>query len=361
MPSQTSMICLIDPDSVVPAGHPIRSIKKLADGALKQLSNDFDRVYHSNGRHSIPPERLLKGMLLMALFSIKSERALCEQLHYNLLFKWFVDMEMTEKVFDPSVFSHNRERFLSAELTARFFDEVVAEAQRKQLMSRDHFSVDGTMIEAWASMSSFQKKDDSNDDEPKPPVNKKKGWRGKGKSFRGQRRRNQTHASKTDPEAKLYRKGTGQEARMCFLGHVLTENRNGLIVNLDLTMATGTAEREAAIRMLDEASPELRQRTLAADAGYNTRGFVEECRSRYITPHVAVKKHSAVDGRTTRQPGYEVSQTLRRIAEGVNGWLKAPGRMAKTRFRGVARSKAAFFVYGAALNLLRMAKLLQPV
>ena len=356
------MVCLMDPESLVPTAHPIRSIKKLADDILTEMSPVFDEVYAERGRASVPPERLLKSMLLMALYGVRSERQLCEQLRYNMMFRWFLDMSMSEDVFDASTFSKNRERFLSVEMTAQFFDGVVEQARTKRLMSDEHFSVDGTLIEAWASMNSYQKKDSAernDDDEPRPPASKK-GWRGKGKSFRGQRRRNQTHASKTDPEAKLYRKGFGKEAKLCFIGHVLSENRNGLIVDMDLTGASGTAEREAALRMLDEALPTRRQRTLAADAGYHTRAFVDELRDRYVTPHVAMKEHAAIDGRTTRVAGYEKSQTCRRIAEGINGWMKGAGRMAKTRFKGVMRSKAALMIYGAAYNLLRMSKLLAP-
>jgi len=292
-------------------------------------------------------------MLLMALYGVRSERQLCEQLQYNMMFRWFLDMSMTEDIFDASTLSKNRERFLSVEMTARFFDGVVAQARTKRLISDEHFSVDGTLIEAWASMNSYQKKDSAkrnDDDEPRPPTSKKKGWRGKGKSFRSERRRNQTHASKTDPEAKLYRKGFGKEAKLCFIGHVLSENRNGLIVDMDLTGASGTAEREAALGMIDGAIPGRRHRTLAADAGYHTRAFVDDLRNRGIRPHVAKRKYAAIDWRTTRVAGYAKSQSCRRIAEGINGWVKGVGRMAKTRFKGVMRSKSALMMYGAAYN-----------
>ena len=296
------MLSLVSPEQRVPADHPLRRVKRLADDALAALSTTFDVMYGPTGRPSIPPERLLKSTLLMAFYSVRSERLFCEQLDYNLLFRWFLDMSMVEDSFDHSTFSKNRERLLEHDVAKKFLAEVVERARAARLMSDDHFTVDGTLIEAWASIKSFRPKDEAPrdreppDDPGNPTVN-----------FHGEKRSNETHRSTTDPESKLYRKGHGQPARLSYCGNVLMENRNGLIVDLRIEQATGYAEWDGAMAMLDEHVPEPVGVTLGADAGYDTRAFVAACRERGITPHIAqtrdTRRRSAVDGRTTATPG----------------------------------------------------------
>jgi transposase len=354
--AQPSMFCLINPDSLVPASHPIRKIKELADDALEQLSPIFDAMYADEGRPSIPPERLLKATILMALFSVRSERLFCEQLAYNLLYRWFLDMDMTEPVFERTAFSHNRERLLAHDVAGEFFRAVVGRAKKERLMSSEHFTVDGSLIEAWASMKSFKKKDD--DDVP-PPAG---GGKNPSVDFHGERRTNDTHESSTDPEAKLARKGMGKEARLAYLANALMENRNGLLVDLRVAQATGTAEREGALEMLNEALPGMGSITVGADKGYDTRSFVENCREMCVVPHVAQnesgRRRSAIDHRTTRHAGYSVSQRVRKRVEEIFGWMKSIGGFRRTRFKGQARTQLAAQFVGAAYNLLRMAKLL---
>lgn len=339
------MLCLISPESRVPREHPLRDIKKLADAALRELSPIFDAMYAEIGRPSVPPERLLKSMLLIALYSIRSERQYCEQLEYNLLFRWFLDMDMIEEAFDASTFSRNRERLMEHEVAAMFFATV--REQASDLMSREHFSTDGTLLQAWASLKSFRPKDSDDDDN--------NGWGG----FRGQPRSNDTHESKTDPEAKLARKGHGQEAKLCFAGHALMDNRNGLLVDLQVREANGSAERETALSMLQEHASE--GATVGADRGFDTRDFVRRCRQAGVTPHVAqfenARRSSAIDGRTTRHAGYSMSQRIRKRIEQVFGWIKTVGGMRRTRFRGRRRTQLAAYFVGAAYNLLRIAKL----
>jgi transposase len=344
---QSSMLCLVSPESKVPADHPLRPIKRLAEQALRKLSVVFDEMYADSGRPSVPPERLLKGLLLIALYSIRSERQFCEQLDYNLLFRWFLDMDMTEPAFDASTFSRNRERLMAHEVAALFFAAV--RDQGGELMSREHFSVDGTLLEAWASLKSFRPKGEDDDGDGN-------GWG----QFRGQKRSNETHESKTDPESKLARKGDGQAAKLSFCAHALMENRNGLLVNLLVTEANGTAERDAAIEMLAEQAGDSRV-TLGADKGYDTRDFVARCREHGVTPHVAKNEHarrrSAIDARTTRHIGYELSQRVRKRVEQIWGWMKTTGGLRKTRYRGVRRTQLAAYFIGSAYNLLRIAKL----
>jgi transposase len=339
------MLCLISPESRVPREHPLRDIKRLADAALRQLSPIFDAMYAEIGRPSVPPERLLKSMLLIALYSIRSERQYCEQLEYNLLFRWFLDMDMIEEAFDASTFSRNRERLMEHEVAAMFFATV--REQASDLMSRDHFSVDGTLLQAWASLKSFRPKGSDDDDN--------NGWG----NFRGQQRSNDTHESKTDPEAKLARKGHGQEAKLCFAGHALMDNRNGLLVDLQVSEANGSAERETALSMLQEHAPE--GATIGADRGFDTRDFVGRCREAGVTPHVAqfenARRSSAIDGRTTRHASYAISQRIRKRIEQVFGWMKTIGGMRRTRYRGRRRTQLAAYFVGAAYNLLRIAKL----
>lgn len=353
---QSSMLCLMSPESMVPERHPIRRIKKIADECLAQLSTTFDKMYSATGRPSIPPEHLLKASILMALYSVRSERQFCEQLGYNLLFRWFLDMDMVEPSFDPTTFTKNRERLLEHDVAREFFDAVVSQARRGQLMSSDHFTVDGTLIEAWASLKSFKKKDQSRDDEPPPddPGNPTV-------NFHGEKRCNDTHASTTDPQSRLARKGNGKEAKLSYSAHALMENRNGLLVDFRVAEANGTAERDVALEMLEDNKARSRSITLGADKGYDTRNFIERCREINVVPHVAQQitphRGSAIDARTTRHPGYAISQRLRKRIEEIFGWAKTVGGFRRTRFRGRARTQLAAFFVGAAYNLLRIARL----
>jgi len=345
--NQSSMLCLLSPEAVVPVDHPLRAIGAIADEALRSLSRRFDRMYSEMGRPSVPPERLLKGQLLIALYSIRSERQLCEQLQYNLLFRWFLDMDMMEPAFDATTYSQNRERLMRHEVAARFFAAVRDQADG--MMSREHFTVDGTLIEAWASLKSFRRKDEDDDDHDS------NGWG----DFRGQRRTNDTHESTTDPESRLMRKGSGQPAKLSYMGHALVENRHGLLVDLTVSSATGYAERETALEML-EAADRAARCTVGADRGYDTRDFVEDCREIGATPHVAqhqTRRRSAIDERTTRHPGYSISQRIRKRIEQVFGWAKTVGGLRRTRYRGLRRTQFAAHLVGAAYNLLRIAHL----
>lgn len=335
------MLCLLSPETAVPTTHPIRAIRRLVDAALTDLSPAFDAMYAATGRPSIPPERLLKATLLMAFYTVRSERLFCEQLNYNLLFRWFLDMDMTEDGFDASTFSKNRQRLIEADIAKQFFGRVVEQARRARLMSSDHFTVDGTLIEAWASLKSFKQKDAPIDttppDDPGNPT----------VDFRGEKRSNETHQSSTDPEARLARKSHGTTSKLSFSAHSLMENRNGLLVDFRVDLATGTAERTMALEMLDEELVGERRITLAGDRGYDTRDFVDALRQRNVTPHVAQNtsnRRSAVDARTTRHPGYAVSQRFRKRVEEVFGWMKTIGGFRRTRFRGTARTQlAAYF------------------
>jgi transposase len=350
--TQSSMLMLMSPEAMVPKDHPARRIKRLADEALAELSPVFDAMYSGTGRPSIPPETLLKSMLLIALYSVRSERMFCERLRYDLLFKWFLDMNMVDEPFDASSFSRNRDRLLEHEVAHRFLQAVVGRAKKARLMSQDHFSVDGTLIEAWASMKSFRPKGERDDD------NDGNGW----SDFRGQKRSNETHASKTDPEAKLMRKGNGREAKLSFTESVLMENRHGLVVDVLVTQATGDAETSAAIDLVVSALPTSKQITLGADKAYDTRGFVNAARFFGATPHVAKNEHarrsSAIDARTTRHPGYAASQVVRRRIESIFGWMKTVGGFRRTRFKGVERTQLYAQMAAAAYNLLRIGKLL---
>lgn len=345
--NQSSMVCLISPEVAVPEDHPLRAIRTIADEALRSLSRRFDRMYADTGRPSVPPERLLKGQLLIALYSIRSERQLCEQLQYNVLFRWFLDMDMLEPAFDATTYSQNRERLMTHAVAARFFAAVRDRAA--DMMSRDHFTVDGTLIEAWASLKSFRPKGEDDDDHDN------NGWG----DFRGQRRSNDTHESTTDPESRLMRKGSGQPAKLSYMGHALVENRHGLLLDLHVSSATGYAEREAALEMLDAADHATRF-TVGADRGYDTRDFVDDCRDIGATPHIAQhqnRRRSAIDDRTTRHPGYSISQRIRKRIEQVFGWAKTVGGLRRTRYRGLRRTQFAAHIVGAAYNLLRIAHL----
>lgn len=348
------MMTATTPEQLVPTDHPIRRIKPIVDAALARLSPVFEDIYSRTGRPSIPPEHLLKAQLLMALFSVPSARRFCDQLQYNMLFKWFLDLNIDDQPFHASTFSKNQERLLSSEAARLFLLEIVEEARRQDLISSDHFSVDGTLLEAWASLKSLRRRDGDNAAPPQP-------GRNPSVDYRGERRTNATHASATDPEARLARKGPGKETRLCFAGHALMEHRNGLIVDVEVTPAAGVPEWQAALALL-ERLPGGGRRTVAGDRGYDNRAFVRGCRGRRITPHVAQfprtrTRRSAIDGRTTRHPGYRQSQRWRKRIEEFFGWLKTVGCGRKLRYVGIARNGMWAEMGAAAYNLVRMARL----
>ncbi len=345
---QITMLSSLTPDQLVPRGHPIRHIKPIVDNALRELSPTFNRMYAEMGRPSIPPEHLLKACLLIAFYSIRSERQFCERLQYDLLFKWFMDINIMDPAFDASTFSKNKQRLLEHRVAHEFLGAVVADARRRKLLSEDHFTVDGTLLEAWASLKSFRPKDDgeaTGTGGKNPMVN-----------FHGEQRTNATHESATDQEARLARKGAGKEAKLCFAGHVLMENRTGLVVEVAVTRATGTAERETALDMLENI-PGSQRITVGADKGYDTRDFVTTCREMNVTPHVARRKWSTVDKRTTRHVGYQVSQRVRKRIEEIFGWIKTVGGGRKLRYKGIVRNQLWAELTTAAYNLVRMVKL----
>jgi transposase len=351
---QRPMLMVFNVEQRIAKDHPLRRIKQMADAVLKDLSPVFDQMYSSVGRPSIPPERLLKASLLMALYTVRSERMFCEQLDYNLLFRWFLDMDVAEPSFDHSTFSRNRARLLAQEVAGEFFRGVVEQARALRLLSSEHFTVDGTLIEAWASLKSFKRKDrgpgEPPDDPGNPTVN-----------FHGERRSNETHQSSTDPEAKLARKGAGKEARLYYSGNALMENRNSILIDFQVELADGVAERRAAIAMADERLPGAQRITLAGDKGYDTRDFVASCRALKITPHVAQNHRraggSALDARTARHPGYAISQRIRKRVEEAFGWMKTIGGLRKTRYRGRDRVQMHGYIVAAAYNLIRIAHL----
>lgn len=350
---QSTMFSYVSPEARIPADHPLRSTRKMTDRALARLDRRFRKLYSRTGRPSIPPEQLLRALLIQVLYSIRSERMLMEQLEYNLLFRWFVGLEMDDRVWDVTVFTKNRERLLSGEIAEGFFQAVLEQAREAGLLSDEHFTVDGTMIEAWASHKSFRPKDDDDGSS---------GGVGSERDFHGERRKNDTHASTTDPEARLLRKGRGKEAKLCFLGHVITENRNGLVVASKTTQATGTAEREASVAMMKRVK-RARRSTLGGDKNYDTRDHVEALRELGVTPHVAQNnknRRSAIDDRTTSHSGYEVSQRKRKCVEQVFGWGKDVGPIRKAKHRGVDRVGWIFTFTQAAYNLVRMRPLLCP-
>lgn len=347
-----SLFSYVDLEGRVPAKHPLRTIKSIVDDVLTSLDREFERLYEGTGRQSVAPERLLRASLLQAFYSVRSERQLMEQIDYNLLFRWFVGLGIDDPVWDHSTFSKNRDRLLDADVAAKFLEAVLRHPRVKRFLSDDHFSVDGTLVEAWASLKSFRAKDGS--DEPPSP------GRNGTRDFHGEKRANDTHESTTDPEAKLFRKGSSQPAKLYFMGHALIENRHGLVVQADATEANGTAERAAALDMIDRQDPGSERRiTLGADKGYDTSDFVAGLREKCVTPHVAQKvKGSAIDGRTTRHPGYEKSQKKRKRVEEPFGWAKTIAGLAKVKVRGLARVRHAFTFAMAAYNLIRMPKLL---
>lgn len=346
--------------------HPLRLIREVVNEALGGLSAEFEALYAEAGRPSIPPERLLRALLLQAFYSIRSERLLMEQMEFNTLYKWFVGLNPDEPVWDASVFAKNRDRLLEAAIASKFLAAVVSHPRVKRLLSKDHFTVDGTLIDAFASMKSFRRKDGGDDDPDAPGGN---GTR----NFRNEKRSNETHESTTDADARLFRKGNGKESRLCYLGHALMENRNGLVVEAELTCATGTAECEAALAMVDRHRPYApgtahRRITLGGDKGFDRWDFVNALKERRITPHIAVQGHksktgkprkTAVDARTSRHPGYAVSQIVRKRVEEVFGWTKYAAGQAQTKFRGLKRVGASFTLTLAAYNLIRLPKLLE--
>jgi len=339
----------------VPKDHPLRPIRQMVDTALAALSGEFEKLYARFGRPSIAPEKLLRALLLQAFYSVRSERQLMEQLTDNLLFRWFVGLSMDAAVWDVTVFTKNRERLIEGDIARQFMAVVLNQEAVKALLSDDHFSVDGTLIEAWASMKSFRPKDGSGE----PPAPGRNGER----DFHGEKRSNETHASTTDRDARLYRKGPGQPAKLAYLGHVLMENRHALVVDTRLTLATGTAEREAALEMVADR-PGNHRITLGGDKAYDVAEFVADLRELNVTPHVAqntTHRRSAIDGRTTRHPGYAISGQVRKRIEEVFGWSKAAAGFRKTHHRGLARVGWMFTLTAAAYNLVRLPKLVAAV
>jgi len=347
--NQIVMLSSLTPDQLVPQDHPIRHIKPIVDRALRELSPTFNRMYADLGRPSIPPEHLLKACLLIALYSIRSERQFCERLQYDLLFKWFLDLNVMDPAFNASSFSKNKERLLEHQVAREFLTAVISDARHRKLLSDDHFTVDGTLLEAWASLKSFRPKDGGEiqgNGANNPSVD-----------FHGEHRTNDTHQSTTDAEARLAKKGAGKEARLCLAGHVLMENRTGLVVDVTVTRATGAAERDTALDMLEKVPGEHRI-TVGADKGYDTRDFVTACRDMNVTPHVARRQWTTLDKRTTRHAGYQVSQRIRKRVEEIFGWIKTVGGGRKLRYKGIARNQLWAELTTAAYNLVRMAKLM---
>lgn len=347
------MFSYLSPEQRVGRDHPLRTIRAMTEQALNRMSNRFDAMYATTGRPSIPPEKLLRAQLIQMLYSIRSERLLMEEIDYSVLFRWFVGMSLDEPVWDVTVFTKNRDRLLDGDVARKFLSEVVTQAREKDLTSDEHFTVDGTLIEAWAGLKSFQRKGEPTqppDDPGNPTVD-----------FHGERRSNQTHESTTDPDAMLARKGNGKESKLSYNGNLLVENRNGLIVTTEVFRANGTAERDAALVMLEEA-PGGNRITVGADKGYDTKDFVAECRHMNVTPHVAQNEKrrggSAIDKRTTRHAGYEVSQRKRKRIEECFGWLKTIALMRKVRHRGIFKVGWVFAFAAAAYNLVRMRNLL---
>ena len=352
---QSSMFSYLSPEERVPAKHPLRQIRLTVDEVLKALSPDFSGLYSAFGRPSIPPEKLLRALLLQVLYTVRSERMLMEQLEYNLLFRWFVGLNMDEAVWVPTVFIKNRDRLLEGDIAEKFFQLVLTQARVADLLSDEHFSVDGTLIEAWASHKSFQRKDQPTpppDDPGNPTVD-----------FHGEKRSNDTHESTTDPDARLARKSGGHEAKLAYCGNVMIENRNGLVVDTELLQCNGTAERDAAMLMAERVEG-VERITVAADKAYDTKDFVNEMRGMNVTPHVSQNTKrpggSAIDGRTTRHECYQVSQRKRKRIEEVFGWIKTVGTLRKTRHRGLETVRWVFTFTATAYNLVRMRNLMSP-
>jgi transposase len=354
-----SLFSYVDIESRIPTGHPLRRIRELVNGALARLDERFAGLYSRDGRPSIPPERLLRASLLQLLYSIRSERQLMERMDFDLLFRWFVGLGIDDPVWDHSVFSKNRDRLLTSEIAQEFLAALLADPKVKRLLSHEHFSVDGTLLKAWASLKSFRPKDGSGSSPG--------GGRNGEQDFRGEKRSNETHESTTDPDARLYRKGNGQESRLCYMGHTIMENRNGLAILGEVTWATGTAERDAALSLLDRRAAS-RRITVGADKAYDVRNFVEALKERQVTPHIAVdgnirwngiSRATAIDRRTTRHPGYWVSQRLRKRIEEIFGWIKTTGGLGQLKVRGLKKANTTFLLALAAYDLVRLPKLLE--
>lgn len=351
---QEWMFSYISAEKRVPQDHPLRSVRMMVDIVLKELSPLFESLYARVGRPSVAPEKLLRALLLQVLYTVRSERLLMEQLDYNLLFRWFVGLSMDDLIWDATVFSKNRDRLLEGDVARAFFERVLCHARAQGLLSDEHFTVDGTLIEAWAGQKSFKKKgsdDSKSTDDPGNPTT----------NFKGEKRTNETHQSTTDPDARLYKKGRGRESKLCYLGHATMENRNGLAVNGRVTRATGYAEREAALKMIEEV-PGKHRITVGGDKAYDTKEFVRQLRLRNATPHVAqntIGRASAIDARTTQHPGYQVSQKKRKCVEEIFGWLKTVGMLRKTRHQGVDRVEWMFNFGLAAYNLVRMRNMME--
>ena len=350
-----SLFSYIDLESRIPEGHPLRAIRVIVNTALADLNAEFEAMYAPIGRPSIPPEKLLRSSLLQAFYSIRSERQLMERLDFDLLFRWFVGLGIDDEVWDHSVFSKNRDRLLEAEIAAKFLAAVLTQPEVKRLLSSDHFSVDGTLVEAWASLKSFKPRSGREE----PPSDG--GGRNEEVDFRGEKRTNQTHASATDPDAMLYRKGPGMEAKLCFIGHALMENRNGLFVAARLTKVSGHAERLAALDMIEAYANRPGAITLAADKGFDAANFVMELREINVTPHIAqnTTRRSAIDRRTTRHSGYEFSQCARKRIEEGFGWMKTIGGIRRMKYRGRETVASIFTLAAAAYNLIRIPKLME--
>jgi transposase len=354
-----ALFSYVDLEARVPKDHPLRRVCELANDALLRLDKRFEELYSKEGRPSIPPERLLRACLLQLFYSIRSERQLMERMDFDLLFRWFVGLGIDDAVWDHSVFSKNRDRLLNTEIAQAFLAALLSEPRVKRLLSHEHFTVDGTLLQAWASMKSFRPKDGGGD----PPD----GGRNGEQNFRGEKRSNETHESTTDPDARLYRKGDGQESRLCYMGHAFMENRSGLAIGGEVTHATGTAEREVVLAWIDERASR-RRITLGGDKAYDVFDFVQALKERNVTPHIAINgrisrhgiaRKTAVDRRTTRYPGYAISQRIRKRIEEIFGWVKSTGGLYQLKVRGIEKAKTAFIFGLAAYDLIRLPKLLQ--
>jgi transposase len=352
---QLSMLSSLSTEDLIPADHPIRRIRVVVDEILAGLDDRFDAMYAESGRRSVPPETLLKATVLMAMYSIRSERAFCERLNYDMLFKWFLDMAIDARAFDPTTFTKNRQRLLDHDIADEFFAAVVVQAKLRRYTSSEHFSVDGTLLQAWASNKSFKPNDRDDDGDGN-------GFKGRNAEvdFKGQRRSNKTHTSTTDPEAMLFRKSSNAAAELSYMGHLLIENRSGLIIDAELTQATGYAERDCATTMLARLPAARRRRTVAADKSYDTKDFVAGVRELGFTPHIAQNtrnRRSAIDGRTTRHEGYRASQRIRKRVEEPFGWIKTVGAGRKLRYIGQTRNRAWLKIEAATYNLIRICSL----
>jgi transposase len=354
-----SLFSYVDLEARVPKDHPLRRVRELTNDALLKLDKRFEELYSREGRPSIPPERLLRACLLQLFYSIRSERQLMERMDFDLLFRWFVGLGIDDAVWDHSVFSKNRDRLLNTEIAQAFLAALLSEPRVKRLLSHEHFTVDGTLLQAWASMKSFRPKDGGGD----PPD----GGRNGEQNFRGEKRSNETHESTTDPDARLYRKGSGRESRLCYMGHAVMENRNGLAICGEVTHATGTAEREVALGWIEER-PSRRRITLGGDKAYDVFDFVQALKERNVTPHIAINgrisrhgiaRRTAVDRRTTRHPGYAISQCIRKRIEEIFGWVKSTGGLDQLKVRGIKKATTAFILGLAAYDLIRLPKLLE--